>query len=420
MKSTQRIDRLLLLLQLIFVFFLPLLQLVSVVCIILLLIVSIFSLRIKESFLIFSKEKVLWIFVAFYLLHVIGIFYSDNIKYGLLDLETKLSYIIFPLMLPAVLLFTGSIQEIKWAFIAGNTSGALICLVLAVISYAKDSAVGHFFYTDYSFYLHTTYFSMYLNLAVLFLLEDWMKSKDSPERKWVPLLILFLTVNIILLFSRTAMVVSFFTIALFLVANRNYWIRERPKKVFLLLASAFLLLVQLTVFHYTNRFEQVEQVLQQNSADSKSDKLITDSIAPAEDNSTSTRLRLWESALVLIKKNPLTGVGTGDIKDQLMLQYAGTGYKYGVKSDLNPHNQYLHTGVSLGLVGLILLLAFFIVPLVASYRLKNWIYFCFMIILILNSLTESIMEVQKGVLWIAFFYVLLCVKMNNREGSPAD
>jgi O-antigen ligase len=168
--------------------------------------------------------------------------------------------------------------------------------------------------------------------------------------------------------------------------------------------------IQFSAFHYSNRFVQVEQVMEHSSETWNEDRLKTETVV-AEDNSTSTRIRLWKNALQLISMHPLLGVGTGDIKDELKSEYALNNYRYGVDGDLNPHNQYLHTTVMLGLFGLLFLLIFLFMPAFEALKFRNWTYATFLLIIILNAFTESIMEVQKGILFIVYFQVLLYLHM---------
>jgi len=406
-------------LQLIFVFFLPLWQQVSVVSLIALIVFAIFSGSWKGSLKLFRDDKVLWLFVAFYLIHVLGIFYSQNMDYGFFDLQVKLSYLFIPLFLAAILIQTVNLKKIKWSFIMGNTLAGIICLAIAIFRYTNDGQASHFFYIDFSHFLHTTYFSMYLNLSVIFLIDEWLKKTDpsSGKRIFVPVLALFLLIIIILLFARTALAVCFFTIFLFLVLNRKRWLRDRQKIVFLLLAGLLIVSFQFTVLHFNNRFVQVENVMQHSGETLNENSLSADSLKSEEENSTSTRLRLWKNALLLIEQHPIFGVGTGDIKDELNAEYTSTGYDYGAKGDFNPHNQYLHTTVMLGLFGLIVLLAFILIPLRISSYSRNWVYFSFLLIVLLNSFTESILEVQKGVLWAAYFQVLFYMNCKFRQND---
>ncbi|HHZ64630.1 MAG TPA: hypothetical protein EYN51_03880 [Flavobacteriales bacterium] len=57
----------------------------------------------------------------------------------------------------------------------------------------------------------------------------------------------------------------------------------------------------------------------------------------------------------------------------------------------------------MGAVGFLLLIGGILAPLVQSIGRKKYVYLFFLLIIALNSLTESILEVQAGVIFYAFF-----------------
>jgi O-antigen ligase len=77
------------------------------------------------------------------------------------------------------------------------------------------------------------------------------------------------------------------------------------------------------------------------------------------------------------------------------------------KTYLNPHNQFIQTAVAIGVVGLI----FFIVMLLSfslSFWNKNGLLFLFSIgMLCVYMMTESIIERQQGVHFVAFYLMWL-------------
>ncbi|TAH39147.1 MAG: O-antigen ligase domain-containing protein [Bacteroidetes bacterium] len=404
-------------LQSIFVFFLPLWQQVSVVSLIALVVFAILSGKWKESFTLFKADKALWLFVSFYLIHVLGMFYSSNLSYGFFDLQVKLSYLLIPLVLSSLLILSHNLRIIKWSFILGNTLAGIICVLIALSKYYKDGLFSHFFYIDFSHFLHTSYFSMYLNLSIIFLIDEWLskKSKNKLLSNAIPVLSLFLLYLVILLFARTALAVCYLSILLFLILKRKQWFPEKKKVFVLFSAGVFVLIFQLGALHFNNRFVQVEKAMESSNTAGNEISRTTDTSVSEEENSTSTRFKLWKNALLLIKQHPIVGVGTGDIKDELNAEYRSTGYEYGAKGDFNPHNQYLHTMVMLGIAGISILLAYLIIPFRIAIMSRNWLYLSFLLIIILNSLTESILEVQKGVLWVAFFQVLFYINCKHQQ-----
>ena len=80
-----------------------------------------------------------------------------------------------------------------------------------------------------------------------------------------------------------------------------------------------------------------------------------------------------------------------------------------IEHDVNAHNQYLDTMISVGLIGLLLLLAHFLIPMVWATRRKPFgiVSFSLLLIVMFNALFESIFEVQMGIIFFCFFNALL-------------
>ena len=76
-----------------------------------------------------------------------------------------------------------------------------------------------------------------------------------------------------------------------------------------------------------------------------------------DQSSMGTRMQYAATSLRIIAEHPLIGVGTGGFEHAYRQQTVGTA----VQASNNPHNQYLLTTAQLGLPGLMLLLATFVV-----------------------------------------------------------
>ncbi|MBL4734406.1 MAG: O-antigen ligase family protein, partial [Flavobacteriales bacterium] len=108
-------------------------------------------------------------------------------------------------------------------------------------------------------------------------------------------------------------------------------------------------------------------------------------------------------AVGLIGDNWIFGVGTGDVKDELIARYAENGLTGIVEKRLNAHNQFLQSFAALGIFGFLSLLIALLAAAIYAIKRKNLVYFMFVIIIIVNALTESILEVQAGIVFYTFF-----------------
>ena len=80
-----------------------------------------------------------------------------------------------------------------------------------------------------------------------------------------------------------------------------------------------------------------------------------------------------------------------------------------IANTLNTHNQYFETIISLGVIGLALLLGYFIVPVFIMIKNRRFsiIYLIFILIISFNAFFEAIFERQCGIIFFNFFNMLL-------------
>ena len=118
---------------------------------------------------------------------------------------------------------------------------------------------------------------------------------------------------------------------------------------------------------------------------------------------------------ILVNANLITGVGTGDNKDELDELYKERGFKKAEVATLNIHNQFLETSIQLGLIGLMALLALFILPFVKAISNSNILLICFVVINGFFFMFESCLNRQAGVFYFAFVLSLLHFCKTCRE-----
>jgi O-antigen ligase len=132
--------------------------------------------------------------------------------------------------------------------------------------------------------------------------------------------------------------------------------------------------------------------------------------------SLARRLAAWQTTWHVIMEKPILGVGAGAVKKALQLQYNKEPFIIKPENRVMPHNQFLETWISLGLVGLanlILILYFFILYIRNAFNDKirdvsnSYLRLSFFIACISAMLVESILERQIGVSFFCYFALLL-------------
>ena len=119
------------------------------------------------------------------------------------------------------------------------------------------------------------------------------------------------------------------------------------------------------------------------------------------------RLISYDIASKIIAKNPVKGVGCGDMLDEM-----GAGYRKwypAVRQDqwLIPHNQFITVALAIGLPGAFIFAWWFFAPLSLVKRNREGFFFLAMWLLLLVPLfTDPFLEVQFGVFVYLFFLLM--------------
>ncbi len=130
---------------------------------------------------------------------------------------------------------------------------------------------------------------------------------------------------------------------------------------------------------------------------------------PSEEKTGDTAIRfwIWKSALELIMNHPLTGVGNGDIRDELVKIYEREGMSLSATERHNAHNQFLESWTGIGIPGLLSLLAMLALPLWAGIKNSDWLLAGFISLCTIAFMFESMLETIAGVSFFSVFYTLL-------------
>lgn len=129
--------------------------------------------------------------------------------------------------------------------------------------------------------------------------------------------------------------------------------------------------------------------------------------------SVMMRVEFIRTAIEIIKKNFVFGVGTGDVNSAFQAQYNESNSLLKPEYRWRSHNQYLSVFVAFGLLGLICFLISLIYPPLLTGKFRMLVYSGFIIIIAVSMLTEDTLETQIGVTFFAFFNTLLISGANN-------
>lgn len=375
------------------VFFLPLVQTVSIVCWGILILIGVFQKDYKNLIPKLKSYPPLFLFILLYLFYLAGMLWTDDKQAGWEDLLIKLPLFIFPVLFSSVKISVESLRKTGIALVSGCSLALVICLIHSYSLYLDSGDVQKFYYTSFSIFLHPTYFTMYLNLALLFLCQDTLADKKTIfySEKIRITLFFFLIIGVILLNARLAMLITFFTLTVFIVAES---IKRKNIRIFFprfLIQTILIIGLFVFLIRFNNRFVQITEALQ----DHKDTTAVFDSSTQVYYNSTTIRLGLFKNSINVFKNNFLTGVGTGDVIHESVNELGRSHLNYLAKRFTGAHNQYLQTAMSLGIFGLLLLILCIIFPLKDYLKSKYYFGICFIIIVFLNALGDTVLRASS-------------------------
>jgi O-antigen ligase len=370
-------------------------------------------------FIPFSKAELkqtprfIWLLPLFYLLHLLSFTYTQNKELGLLDLEVKLSFLILPLIYygKKINFSTQQFYLIIDAFCISTAIAVITCFAHSIYLWMQGETVSSaFFGNNFSFFMHLSYFAAYCNLALLFLLirtRNTIKSSLSKHSVLLIIGIVLYTVGVFLSASRTG-IVSWVLVII-------------PSLLYLTFTLKAVRLPLLLVGFSLAFFLFILQKQEDNIVLKKFTTYITQLQQPTEDSSgekaSFKRDLIWKNSLELIKDNYLIGVGSGDVRDELVNYYEKNNLSFFIYKRYNTHNQFLQAFAAIGVLGFVIMLLLIPGIIIQGIMYKKSLLLAFGAVFLLLSLSESIFEVQAGVVGFCFFFCVLLSKAHQHYST---
>lgn len=361
------------------------------------------TLAISALFIFFSTRKKsitikpLLINSSLYLIYFVSLLYTKNVYAGLSGLETSLSLIVFPIIF--FLLLNESIKitikDVLYFFIIFWLSTFLFIVIniIHIFSFNNPLITTNFFRWAMNelpiIGEHSIYASIFIGLSLIFSL---LKIKYFLR---VVKLIPFLIINLVLIFflisisSKTVMI-SLLTLSFILIITR-FNLKFRGT-IILITSSFFLLYLVYQIPFVRDRFKEIfaketYEIVNQN-------------------NSTSMRLGIWETAIKSIMEAPVLGYGIGDSKEELRDGYEDKSAIL-LEGNYNSHNQFLSVWLNTGVIGFMIFCYFLYYNLNISRIKKDKLFLFIIIFYMINFLTENLLERRSGVILFAFIINLI-------------
>lgn len=376
----------------------------------------------RTKFSIVNQSLLLQLIIALFFIQLVGLAFAENLEVGWFSLEKKIFFVLLPVVLAttSIKLEQKDLKRIIGSFVIACFVGTVICIVaiwqqtelvmagearidpyLSGSSYFELHGMQSdkwllFSYTSLAngIDIHPTYFSLFLVFSVIWLLIEYPQLTSRLQKVSVLFLLTYFLLFVVFLSSRI-MILGLGAI-LFFVFVRSALKRQK--------ASAFLAMGTVLFFSallFLNPVTRYRSLQEINPS--------TFQISPGNDytNAAQIRVSLWWLAFQSLENwDPVFGTGTGGAHDLI----AATANKMHITNIINsydPHNQFLYTLLANGVPGFILLILFLGFPVYFAWGQRDLLLLGLSFIVVLACMTESALELQKGIVFYAIFSGLL-------------
>ena len=337
-----------------------------------------------------------------FLLNVISMVWTQNIRSGGSFIERTLPFLILPLVTVYCQPFLSkeSIHKFIRIYIISNVILASVVLVYTLIGglyYTnlenRMKSFGKYFRgTVESIPIvgeHPIYLSLLIGSALIFLFYVRFR------KFWANVVVICLFLIVLALSGSrgpsAALLISIFTLIS---------LERMSVKIKILAFSVFFVLAILGMLISPIKNRMMELVN-------------TKHIYPQGDyyNSFNTRMGIYKCSFKVGNNVPWYGLGPGDVQDSLNLcyetNYVTNAYKEGI---FNTHSQYLFYWLGFGSVGLILIIGTYILFLRQAFLVKDKVYIVFLVYMLLCLLFENILSRNTGIMLFVIFNTMFFYK----------
>ena len=351
-----------------------------------------------------------WAFILFgiFSAFLFSGFWNDwNYKTALAEIETKISFIAFPvLFLFAPTSIFQSRKKFQWALVLGGVFFALICHARAVFGFFETGLWQEFVYGRLAWTFHPTYLGFFYLLSMVFLASEYLDSKSKRYSKFLLVGIVFFSLETAFMASRAGFLMLFLYYAVFVF----YVIRngKNRSKAIVVISSSMLSFFVL-FFGFSPISGRAKEAIENS-------KLGTETNKEEKVASTSERIVSWQTAWEIASDYPF-GVGTGNWRSHFNERYLWRGANFAAEHSHPAHNAYLQILVEWGWIGLFTLLALLVAGFKRAWELNDLFFLMFVLGVSFLFIFESMLELQQGLVFIGFWMFLLILRKRNLKVS---
>lgn len=351
--------------------------------------------RRNKQFL--QRETVFFLVLlcSVYAVEVMGMIYTENVAYGFHRLESKLSLVVFPLVILVSGIGRQNTEKIVWFFVASTVIACLVCTAVVFWKLATlgqpisalftDAQYSYIYLTEPLRSLHPTYLSLFICLSVFVLAEEVRRQR---RRYWLLTVAVFLLLFGIQLASRAGYAALLCTLILAGYSAIG-WRRK-------MLLTAYSIAIVASIGIAVSIIPQVKERMV--------DSVLEADIDEEQLNSVNFHLKSWTCAIESwLNGNVIFGYGTGDEVLTLENCHEQRGW---IGNRHDAHNEFLSSLVKHGLIGLITMLGFFFYPFFLALKYRDVRYVVFLTTALICFMSESMLRGLNSLVYFALFNTL--------------
>lgn len=377
---------------------------------IILIALSTIVMAIKKE-LTFNKTSIHLYFVLFYLAYVVGYFFTQVPKEAGHVLESKMSFVIFPMLFLFIPKRKINFNSVIWFFSTALFIQFFIGIYSSFQCYGISNSLSCFISTPFSPTHHPTYMAIYFIMGFFLVWKLRASQVTSFEKKSALFFMLFFAVGYLLCMSLSAILFLGLLIGVagFIRFKKRFGTLKSVGLVVLLFVGLFIVVDQSkdTVADIEYTYNSVKNYVKSpKEFVKKANRYLV---------GNEERLVLWTIATEAIIEHPL-GYGTGNIDVVIGNKLRSYGLNDLADRNFNPHNQYMQTFIEVGIFGFLILVGLLVTIFSYSWKHKNYILLILVTAFAFNSLFESMFQRQSGIVFFALmvFFLLLKDLKNDR------
>jgi O-antigen ligase len=354
-----------------------------------------------------KKEKLKEIFTqrtlmlqAVFFITLISLSYTLYPATAAIDITRQLVILLFPLFFSLTSLnitkYRDNLLTIFSAVCVVTVAG-LYLYAFYLIHYFKlpvraifsDLFINHKFSAPIN--MHATFLSLQIAVAFFFILSQLFKAQASKHKIILIISAVLLLAGIIQLGSKAVLVVILAGVN---IAVPYFLISTAKRSRYILITatlSVFIVAGALNISSLKDRYVT---------------GLETDLSNPMANESVEPRIVRWQAAIEVAKQKPIIGYGAGSELHILGDKYFNEKLYISYLHRLNAHNQYISFLLTTGLIGLLV----YVVTLYSGFRIafreNDLLFFVFVLLIAVVSLSESLLNAEKGVYFYSLFFSL--------------